>query len=51
MIASPCKLQIHTTEDSLVLQRDLNTIMKWSEDWQMFLILVSVYTSRLQTGY
>ena len=28
--------QIHSIEDSLALQRDLNAIMKWSEDWQMF---------------
>ena len=28
--------QIHSIEDSLVLQRDLNALMKWSEDWQMF---------------
>jgi len=36
--------QIHSIVDSLALQRDLNAIMKWSEDWQMFSILVSVYT-------
>ena len=28
--------QIHSTEDGLVLQRDLDAIMKWSEDWQIF---------------
>ena len=28
--------QIHSIEDSLILQRDLDAIMKWSENWNMF---------------
>ena len=27
---------IYSNEDTLALQRDIDTIVRWSEDWQMF---------------
>ena len=45
--------QIHIIEDCLALHRDLNAIVKWNEDWQVFffLILMRMCTLKLPTEY
>ena len=43
--------QINSIEDSLALQRDLNAIMKWSEDWQVLFkyVHLKITNKRLTT--